>query len=96
MVNWSELFEQDRTVFHCETEEIANTLLGIADNLGYKWCNSESFLDHNQWNSYGNSTCYDIDDGEFCFLQFYNVRHYNVINVKQLLEQKVPRLLKRK
>jgi len=97
-IKWEELFLKSRTVFQCETEEIANEFLKIAHDLGYKWCDDDSYLLSNHWNSYKEETCYDIYYGMFadveCFINEYD--NYTIINVKELLTGRKPFKLKRK
>jgi len=82
---WKDLFEQDRTVFLCETEDLANKLLIIAHDLGYQWCSSISYLEHNNWDYIKENTCYNIKLG-------YITGKYNntVINVKELFIDRKP------
>lgn len=37
------------TVVHCPTEELANEVLAIADNLGYKWHSGNRYIKDNHW-----------------------------------------------
>jgi len=85
MINWKELFE-GRNVFHCESEELANKLLNIAHDLGYKWRNKNLFTECNAWENYKENTCYNIKSGGFCEKKYYQQNDYNIINAKELLK----------
>ena len=37
---------------HCDTEEKANKFLVLAHGVGYKWCNGESLLEYNYYQSH--------------------------------------------
>ena len=96
MTNWEKLFKQDGLVFHCETEVIAIELLSIAHDLGYKWCDDESYLDDHHWELYENGTCYEIKSGNYASETYFINDGYNVINVLELLGGRKPFKLSRK
>jgi len=88
--NWKELFEQDDTVFHCETEELAIKLLKIANDLGYKWNNGKSYLENISWKFCEEETCYWIKDGTYYFKDYFEKQNYTILNVKDLLYGRRP------
>jgi len=95
--NWKELFLKSRTVFHCETEEIANEFLKIAHDLGYKWWNGETYFDNNCWFLYEEMTCYNINESMYDECEYYNELCYEIINVKDIITGKrLPFKLNRK
>jgi hypothetical protein len=96
MINWGELFEEENTVFHCETKEIANYLTNKAHDLGYKWCNDYLYTEKCYWDSYKEETCYEIKHGEYTKIDYYIGSRYTIINVRELLESEKPKLLRRR
>jgi hypothetical protein len=98
MINWKELFEQERTVFHCETKEIAIEFLKIPHELGYSWNNVEFYLNNEKWNTYKEKTCYNIRGGMRGNTDYYFEKNFTVYNVKELLvsNKSEPKLLKRR
>lgn len=53
------------TVVHCATNELANQVLAIADNLGYKWVTGKSYKGINCWDIWKERTCYILHTGKF-------------------------------
>ena len=53
------------TVIHCETEEEAERILGIAHELGYKWCTGENYENNTEWSDHKSKTCYQLIDGTY-------------------------------
>lgn len=78
--NESTLKISQRTAVHCETEELADKVLDIAHNLGYKWCSGGSFKDDNKYWCDKSDTCYNLNDGLRCPLSFYKDNDYKVIS----------------
>lgn len=52
---------------HCDTEEKANEFLALADSVGYKWKSGKSLIEINNWETYKEETCYDIEEDGFMF-----------------------------
>jgi hypothetical protein len=75
-------------VVHCETEELANEFLGLADSFGYKWKTSGSYVNKNRYEDHGINTCYDIRLGEFCSLNHATVYDYKIIKFKTQIRRK--------
>ena len=94
-IDWKELFDNRRNVFHCETEDLANKLLNIAHELGYKWGSGYSYLESNEWILYEENTCYHIKYGMFGTVNYYR-GGYNIIYVNDLLTVRKPFKLNRK
>ena len=87
-INWKELIENEYNIFHCETEEIANQLLRIAHEHGYKWRTKDSYLDYNYWDKYCENTCYWIGDSTYNSIQYFETQrnfNLNIINVNDIL-----------
>ena len=81
---------KENTVIHCETEEEANRILGMAHELGYKWNTGDNYEDNTEWNTYKSTTCYYLFDGSFASYGYFEVRNYNIIPSTQIadLEEK--------
>ena len=77
----------ERTAIHCPTEELANKVLGIADKMGYKWANTLSLLDHNNYHKYKEKTCYRIVKGEYCYLEYFEQENYTIITAEDFIKQ---------
>ena len=75
----------ENTVVHCPTEELANKILKIAHDNGYKWCSGYSYISRNNWEHYKENTCYNIVKGTYCDKEYSLDRHYTIISAKQFL-----------
>lgn len=80
-------FDNAKEVYHCETEEIANELLILADSFGYGWCDGKSFTDNSKYGTYGKETCYRISKGEYSRKQYFLDKGYVIINAEEFLNQ---------
>ena len=89
------LIENGGIVFHCETREIAREFLKIAHDLGYEWCNGDSYDETDKWDEHKSETCYNISNGRYAKIIFYNSIGKSVVNIKDFLELNKPTLLKR-
>lgn len=74
------------TVVHCSTEELANKVLKIAHDNGYKWWVGGSYVANNSWEIYKENTCYNIVNGEYCEKEYYLSTHYTIISAEQFLK----------
>lgn len=61
----------ENTVVHCTTEELANEVLKIAHNLGYKWKGGDSYLKDNYWRFNNVDTCYNLHRGKMDSIDYY-------------------------
>ena len=74
--------------YHAETREEAIRLLNEAHRQGFKWNNGDSYLSGDNWNHYGSSTCYVINEG-YCSPKIYlEASNYYIIKVKDLFNLK--------
>lgn len=77
----------ENTVVHCPTEELANKVLKIAHDNGYKWCTGSSYISSNNcWEPYKENTCYDIVRGEYSCKEYCLSTHYTIISAEQFLK----------
>lgn len=75
----------ENTVVHCPTEELANKVLKVAHDNGYKWCSGYSYILKNSWEHYKENTCYNIVEGMSCYKEYYLRNHFSVISAEQFL-----------
>lgn len=82
----SELIKQNGIAIHTPTEENANDLLKVLDRLGYEWCNLEKLTSSNEYQKYGQNTCYTALirlNGktyiEYCSLSFYEKKGREIV-----------------
>jgi len=76
-----------KDVVHCDTEEKANEILKLAHKAGKRWSSGNSFLSANNYLSYKSETCYDFNDGSFCYKEWYLERGYNIIPADTMLSE---------
>ena len=70
---------KENTVVHCETEEEANRVLGMAHTLGYKWHTGENYEPNPEWNIYKSTMCYYLFDGSYSEYDYFKNRNYTII-----------------
>lgn len=73
-------------VIHCRTEEEANRILGMAHELGYKWCTGEPYKGNTMWESERSKTCYHLLDGTYCSYKYFKNGNYNIIPSTQIAD----------
>lgn len=78
------------TVIHCETEEEAERILGIAHKLGRKWVDDEYYIGNTRWEFEKSKTCYQLIDGTYSNYDYFKNGIYNIIPSTQIadLEEK--------
>ena len=66
---------------HCDTKEKANTFYNYLDSIDLRWCSGKSYLDKNddEWNIYGEDTCYDFYHGAYSPKNFYLDEKYTIL-----------------
>lgn len=74
-------FTNPVNAIRCETQEEANTLLGILAEAGIDTPSSDSWTTHEQ------DTCYRMRDfhAGWCFTDYYTSRGYNIIDFSSLM-----------
>jgi hypothetical protein len=77
---------KENTVVHCETEQEAKRILGMAHELGYKWLYGASFKDYNNWDENGNDTCYYLFKGMYGSLRNHINKDYIIISSTQIAD----------
>ena len=73
------------TVVHCPTEELANEVLAIADNLGYKWYGENRYIESSYWRISKKDTCYDLIRGRYAYLDYYESQKKTIISAKEFI-----------
>ena len=76
------------TVIHCETEEEAERILGMAHELGRKWCTGESYENNTEWSDHKSKTCYQLIDGTYSNYDYFKGGIYNIIPSTQIADLK--------
>jgi len=102
-MDWKELLNNKMNSFHCETEEIADEFLKIANDLGLLWRSSTPLTYENHWYVYREKTCYQnnpFEDGSLYAIGYSDISHsinmnFNLINVGDLLYGRKPFKLNR-
>lgn len=73
----SELKLKHDEVVHCPTEDLANQVLQIAHDLGYKWLLDELYIEDNCYVIYKEDTCYNLNRGTFSSTEHYENHDYD-------------------
>ena len=77
---------KENTVVHCETEEEAERILGMAHTLGYKWWDGENYQNDTKWNIYKSKMCYYLFDGSYSDYDYLNNESYNIVPSTQIAD----------
>lgn len=70
-------------VIHCDTREKAHRLLKRFDELGKKWCNGKSYLEQDNYNCYGEDTCYTVE-GHYSPHWWYQNNNYPIVEFDEI------------
>lgn len=76
----------DSTVVHCPTEELANQVLRIADELGYRWNTRKKYTEYNHWDEYEDQTCYYFKCGTYCEKSNFIENNNNIISAEEFIK----------
>ena len=77
---------KENTVIHCETEEEAERILGMAHELGYKWWTGQNYENDTEWNIYKSTMCYYLFDGSYGDYDYFKNGKYNIIHSTQIAD----------
>jgi len=77
---------KENTVIHCETEEEANRILGMAHELGYKWWIGQYYKDNTEWDIYKSKTCYYLFDNSYSNYDYFKNENYSIIPSTQIAD----------
>ncbi len=77
---------KENTVIHCETEEEANRVLGMAHTLGYKWWYGKGYEDNTEWYIYKSKMCYDLFEGSYSHYDYFNSKNHTIIPSTQIAD----------
>ena len=58
-------------VMHCSTKKDAKTFCRYLSWSGKKWCDGDSYIHKNNYDVYGDKTCYNFNGGTFADIQCY-------------------------
>jgi hypothetical protein len=86
---------ENKSVFHCNTEILANSLLRVLIDYEYYWYNGDLLNKYNKWKRYKQNTCYYLisdksakkilfSDIENKKIKKLNVVDYRILRIKQL------------
>ena len=83
---------KENTVIHCETEQEAKRILGMAHELGYKWWRGKSYENNTEWNVCKSKMCYDLFEGSYSDYDYFKNKNYTIIPSTQIadFEEKKP------
>ena len=74
------------TVVHCETEQEANRVLGMAHTLGYKWWIGKNYKNNTEWGVYKSKMCYDLFEGSYSHYDYFKNKNYTIIPSTQIAD----------
>ena len=97
-INWIELIKNKNTRFNCKTNEIANDLIKILYDHGYKWRNNRPYTENNNWGIYRENICYSVTKVGYIVCgdkNAYDTHIINIIDVETLLYKRKPFKLSR-
>ena len=77
---------KENTVIHCETEEEAERILGMAHVGGYKWHTGKNYQNDTEWNIYKSTMCYYLFDGSYSDCDYFKNRNYTIIPSTQIAD----------
>lgn len=79
-------FIGDKDVIWCPTEELANQVLEIADRIGLKWADGESFkIGSNMWSVCEKETCYFLSNGTYLDRDHFRKKDFNIISAEEFI-----------
>ena len=90
--NYNKIIKEN-TVVHCKTEDQANELLTWADSVGLRWVDGESYLGSNNYNEYGDKTCYYLFENGYGDLDWCIDEDYKVIPFEEALLEEPKEIL---
>lgn len=79
---------KEGVVIHCETEEEAKRILGMAHELGYAWSNGESYIDSTNWWVRESTTCYYLFGGSYTNYRYFKNGGFTIIPSTQIADLK--------
>ena len=77
---------KENTVIHCESEEEAERILGIAHELGYKWCTGDNYENNTEWSVFESKMCYDLLEGSYSAYDYFKNKNYTIIPSTQIAD----------
>ena len=67
-----------KIVIHCPEYTQAKLLLSEFDALGKTWVNKQRYITYDNWEDYGDETCY-TNDGHYSGLSYFRSEGYTII-----------------
>ena len=77
---------KENTVIHCETEEEAERILGMAHQLGYKWHTGKNYENNTEWGDCESTTCYYFFEGGYSDYDYFKKNDYTIIPSTQIAD----------
>lgn len=89
---WNEFIE-GKAVVNCKTKDEAEKFLKICEGKNIRWVGEGLATDHNNWDTYKESTCYinshkDFRGIQFSPRKFYEDNNSKIVTYTELMEEK--------
>lgn len=68
-----------KVVIHCKTSQEANNCCDFLASIGLKWSDRISYRDITRYDGYGEETCYNVKDGMYQSMTYYEKIGYKVV-----------------
>lgn len=75
-------------VMWCKTEEEAKDFCRVMHESGRKWASDNLYINHTNYYSHTNETCYGFNDGEFSSMSYYKRNDYKILKWEDFMENK--------
>lgn len=77
----------DKTVVHCETQELATKACKIAEKKGWTWVNGRPYSSGDKWSIRGAKTCYNFTEGMAHSIDAFRNEGYTIISATEFIRK---------
>lgn len=75
-------------VMWCKTEEEAKDFCRVMHESGRGWASGNLYINHTNYYSHTNETCYNFNAGEFSSMSYYKRNDYKILKWEDFMENK--------
>lgn len=66
-------------VMHCRTQEDADMFCEYLSSVGKTWRGGTRYVGHTNYHMYGDSMCYDFQNGQYCHVEYFIDHGYEIL-----------------
>lgn len=82
-----EAYRNGHFAMHCKTEAEARDFCNYLHSIGRRWSTGASYLEETNYRYYGNNTCYNVNSGCYCGMNYYLREGFQILEWSDFMNE---------